>query len=274
MRARSTGSRWLLRGTLKGVDGEIRLDDATLRALSDRGTTAPSSIVVVILRQTLPEIDEVLDRVRVLGARCALLQFPEPQEMGYGWLEREVKAPLYRAIEAWVKMSHHPLAVFNVRELPVVEVAALTTDPVELIGILESVLAHRLRHAEIGVDGADYGRSVCLSAGKRLASRLAPCTPRRSNPRLEVIVHQGEALDNARFRTGAEALEEVGLGRFTAGDLSLGPLARAISDSRASSARWRRRCRPQRGRWEPEPRCARRRACRRRASRRQSRPLW
>jgi tetratricopeptide (TPR) repeat protein len=222
---------WLLRLALKGIQAELRLDDATLRVLSDRKVTAPTSLVIARVRETSPGLDEITERVHALNARCALLQFPEPQEMGYGWLEREVKAPLYRMISVWTKRPDHPLATFNVQALPVIEAASLTTDPVDLIEILEQALSHRLRHAEIGLESADYARSLCLSAGKRLAERIERVRGEALEAALEVIVHKGRGpLDNARFRLGAEALESVGLARFIAGDVSLGPLARAIDE--------------------------------------------
>src|ERR1700761_602257 len=81
---------WLLRLTLKGIDGELRLSDATLKVASDRRLKGPTSLVVVLLRESAPDCAEVSERVGALGARCALLLLPEPQETGYGWLEREV----------------------------------------------------------------------------------------------------------------------------------------------------------------------------------------
>jgi hypothetical protein len=234
---------WLLRAVLAGVDGEIRLDDATLHLLGDRHITAPTSLVVAVLRETSLEVEEVSERVRALGARCALLQLPDPEEMGYGWLEREVKAPLYRAISAWVRRPEHPLAAFNVRNLPVMDAAALTTDPIELVEILERALIHRLRHAEVGYEHGDYHRSLLLSAGKRLGERLKRLDdePLEAKDRLraavEVLVSAGDNVeDREMYREGAQALDRVGLARFVDGELSLGPLARQATQSLALGA--------------------------------------
>jgi len=234
---------WLLRAVLAGIDGELRLDDATLRVLSDRRVTAPTSLVVAVLRETSPALEEASERVRALGARCALLQLREPQEMGYGWLEREVKAPLYRTISAWVKRPEHPLAALNVRALPVMDVAALTTDPIELIAILERALSHRLQHAEVCCSDDDFHRSLLLSAGKRLGARLkrlddgALGEQKALRAAVDVLLSAGnEVEDRALFREGAQALDRVGLARFVAGELSLGPLARQATQSLALGA--------------------------------------
>jgi tetratricopeptide (TPR) repeat protein len=228
---------WLLRGALKGVEGELRLEDRTLRTLSDRRVTAPTSLVVAIVRETSPDLEEVTECVRLLGARCALLQFPEPQEMGYGWLERQVKAPLYKAIGAWVKRPGHPLAAFNVQALPVLEAAALTTDPVELVELLERTLAHRLHHADVGCEAEDYHRSLLLGAGKRLAERLKRLESTSLAAALELLLGEGKSLeDRDRNRMGMTAIEKVGLGRRSAGELSLGPLARSATSTLALGA--------------------------------------
>lgn len=230
---------WILRGALPGVEGELRLDDATLKVLSERGVKAPTSLGLAVLRERSPALDEVSDRVRALGARCALIQFPEPQEMGYGWLERQVKAPLYRAIGAWVKRPEHPLSALNVRALPVMDAAALTTDPVELVDLLERTLRHRLHYASVGVEEPDYHRSLYLSAGERLAARLGRLgsVGNALEAALEVmLLEKGVLLDRDRFRAGAAALESVGLGRRIAGEFALGPLARSATEPRVLGA--------------------------------------
>lgn len=222
---------WLLRLTLKGVEGELRLDDATLRVLSDRRVTAPTSLVVAVVRERSTGLDEITERVLALRPRCALLQLPEPEEMGYGWLERQVKAPLYRAIGAWVKRPEHPLVAFNVQALSVMEAAALTTDPVELMHMLERAITHRLRYATVGVEEVDYRRSLYLSAGERLAERVGGLEAEALRAAVEIMLNHEETLgERERFRAGAVALERVGLARFIAGDLALGPLARSIQE--------------------------------------------
>ncbi len=217
----------LLRTILEGIRCELRLDDAGLNAAAQRGVKARDALVVACLEDRSASFEQASEALRSLGARYSLLQFPLPQESGYGWLEQEIKVPLFEAIGRMVAEEDHPLAPFNIHLLPVLEAAALTTDPIELIELLERTIAHRLKYAEIGVAAPDYLRSLLLVAGKRLAERLLRLSGEDIRTALEVVAHQGKGpADNLRFRAGAAALERVGLARYVSGDLSLGPLAR------------------------------------------------
>ncbi len=217
----------LLRTVLEGIRCELRLDDVGLTAAAQRGVKARDALVVACLEDRSASFEQASEALRSLGARYSLLQFPLPQETGYGWLEQEIKVPLFEAIGRMIAEPDHPLAPFNIRLLPVLEAAALTTDPIELIELLERTIAHRLKYAEIGVEAPDYLRSLLLVAGKRLAERLLRLSGEDRLTALEVVVHQGKGPDdNLRFRAGAAALERVGLARYVSGDLSLGPLAR------------------------------------------------
>ena len=227
----------LLRGAIDGIHREIHLDEVTLPAAARRRVRAADALVVVRIERASLPIDDVLTQIRALGPGWALLRFPEPQEVGYGWLEQHLKVPLLQAVRAEIAQPDHPLAPFNIRHLPALEAAALTTDPHELLLLLERTVAQRMAHAEVGLEEEDYLRSLHVVAGRRLAERLQELSGKPLQQALEMILSQGkEPLDREDLRAGAGALQRVGLARLVGADISLGPLVRRVEDLRMLGA--------------------------------------
>ncbi|MFO0593405.1 MAG: tetratricopeptide repeat protein [Polyangiaceae bacterium] len=233
----------LIRAGLPGVTAEVRLESAALDSLLRRGGTLPGALVVVRYREPAAPFEELAERVKALGARCVLLQLSEIQETGYGWLEREVKAPLRRFLDAAFKRPEHVLASFEVHNLPVLEAAALTTDPVELLELLERCISHRMQYADVGCGEEDYRRSLLVTAGQRLATRLNALEKEALGAAMEVISSEVASelrslgrdppsgpVAPERLAEGALALAELGLATYVSGSLRLGPLVRAIRE--------------------------------------------
>jgi tetratricopeptide (TPR) repeat protein len=224
---------WLLRGVLKEVRDELHFDDATLRIATERKVRAHDALVVAKIQDPEGGLEEASQRLRAIGARYALLRFPEPQDSGYGWLEQHIKVPVISALRSSVRRPDHPLARLNIAALPVLEAATLTTDPLELLELLERTASHRTLHAGVGTDEEDYLRSLYLSAGNRLVERLSLLDDERLPQALEVVLRgKVEIADKARLRAGVDGLQGVGLAHRVGLDVSLSPLARSVADLR------------------------------------------
>ncbi|MCC6558535.1 MAG: hypothetical protein IT372_36835 [Polyangiaceae bacterium] len=225
---------WLLRGTLPDIKDELHLTDATLRAVARRAIQARDALVIATVEALDVTLADALDRLRGLGARYALLRCPVPQESGYAWLEQHVKVPVLSALRTWLRRPEHPLAPLGIHHLPLLDAASLTTDPVELIDLLERTVSHRMEHADVGVREDDYLRSLHLSAGRRLAERLMRLSDAERPRALEMI------LANAKAKTGNAStfhpLQRVGLAQIVGDSVSLGPLPRSIAEPRILGA--------------------------------------
>jgi len=230
---------WLLRGLLPDIKEELHLNDATLRVVSSRRIQARDALVVAKVEGSQAELDDALERLRGLHARYALLHSPVPQEAGYAWLEQHVKVPVLSVLRTWLRRADHPLAPLNIQHLPVLEAAALTTDPVELLELLERTVSHRIHHLDVGVAEDDYLRSLYVCAGRRLVERLGrlPAASPGVPEALEVILAGAtSSAEETRRSAGEEALQRVGLAQVVAGSVSLGPLARSVAEPRLLGA--------------------------------------
>ena len=117
-----------------------------------------------------PQLTLVLDR-RVPAARL-------------GWFEAHIKLPLVSWIARSIGDEHHPLRAAAIDGLDVRAVGAMTSDPLELMGVIEDAIAHRLEEAfprglaatkqadHANVEARDWARSVRVAVAKRLARRV------------------------------------------------------------------------------------------------------
>jgi len=221
----------LLCGAMVDIRWELAFDALTLGKAARRGLRADDALVIVRVGKASAELDEIMSQVRGLHPRYALVRFPVPQETGYMWLEQYLKVPIVRALRAEIARLEHPLAAFQVKNLPVLEAGALTTDPIELVELLEGAIAHRFEYADMGLVEADYRRSIWAVAGRRLGERLRALGEEELPVAVEVMFSPGaRGEEPERFRRGAEGLERVGLARLMGVEFSLGPLARAVQE--------------------------------------------
>lgn len=191
------------------------------------------------LRQTLALVrvpasvemsDAVLRELRAkLGSvRVGLVQSEAPGDWPeLAWQERQIKAPLLEWLRQQLHMAEHPLARLDLRTLPVDEVARYTPEPVELLVMLEGVIAHRMRYFADGVSAEDWERSIVQVGLERFASRLGTIGEPQAAMALElVIVRRDEAVVSlAENQVGARALAHAGLASIGGSDVLLGPLA-------------------------------------------------
>lgn len=221
----------IIRAGADDVGSTLVIDESALALLKDRSLPLARTVVAVLVQNPAVGLNEVMVGAKALSARAALIRFPEPQQTGYGWLERDVKSSLYKAMGAWFASVEHPLAPLGVRAFPMMEAAGLTADPVELLALVEAALQHRLRYVDLGMSDVDYRRSLLLATGERLAAR-AKTIPKEVLPAaVEVLLWGGKGpLEQARFEERAKALERAGLGKFLGGELRIGPLGRALSE--------------------------------------------
>ncbi len=219
----------MLAGLLAGVERHLILPWPAVRLLaSSTSTLARNDTLLVITIDALAvadaEIDEVLGRIT---CAYAMLQFPRPQESGYGWQERFLKPTLMTLVHEEIGAEEHPLAPLNIAALPVRLAASLTTDVLSLVELLGATIEHRLAHATEGTTAADYEASLHGAAGQRIGKRLLRLPVYERNAAVEVLKRAGAGTwSDERFRVGAKALEEVGLARVVGGSVSLDPLAR------------------------------------------------
>jgi tetratricopeptide (TPR) repeat protein len=86
--------------------------------------------------------------------------------------------------------ERHPLHAVAVDRLDVHALAAMTSDPLEMVEIIEKAVEHRLTHAfpagiplekvvsaPVNVDALDWSRSLRVAAAQRLARRVNKLTP-------------------------------------------------------------------------------------------------
>lgn len=174
------------------------------------------------------------DVVRMLGAKLGSVRVGLVQRETAGdwpelaWQERQIKVPLLNWLREQLHAATHPLTRLDVRVLPVDELAQYTPEPVELLVMLEEVVAHRMRHVEGGVAAAGWRRSIEQVVIERFASRFRAVDEARAAEALElVIVHGDQSVVNVPDRlVGARALAAAGLASMRGSDMLIGPLAR------------------------------------------------
>lgn len=174
------------------------------------------------------------DVVRTLGAKLGSVRVGLVQRETAGdwlelaWQERQIKVPLLNWLREQLHAATHPLTRLDVRVLPVDELAQFTPEPVELLVMLEDVVAHRMRHIEGGVAVTDWRRSMDQAVVERFASRFRAVDEARAADALEfVIVHGDQSVVNVAERlVGARALAAAGLASIRGSDMLIGPLAR------------------------------------------------
>ncbi len=213
----------LLRGLLRGVSHhvELRWDPARGWPVERLGR---ADTAMVMLRGAAPT-DPCT--VALLG-RYVFVQPERPDDAGVGWCERFIKTRLVSIVRRVIADPNHPLAEMQLAKLPVDDAAAMTSDPVEFIELLEATIEHRFRYARFGLHDYDYRRSLRVVAGERLAAKLLTLPEEEQTPALELLLC-GEPEDGD-VSLAASALQRVGLAVTVGPDVMLLPLARAARE--------------------------------------------
>ncbi len=178
-------------------------------------------------------VDTSKDVLQLLGAklgsvRVGLVQRETPGEWPeLAWQERQIKVPLLNWLREQLHAAAHPLNRLAVRALPLDELARHTPEPVELLVMLEDVVAHRMRHVESGIAAADWARSIDQVVIERFASRFGAIGEAQAEALELIIVNADNSVVPLTERlVGARALTRVGLASIGGNDMLLGPLVR------------------------------------------------
>lgn len=227
----------LLCRLLVGISHRLHLPWESLPLGEGAMLRNPEHVLVVVCAPPGTTAAEMDERVSRLGGRYQLVQYTEPQETGYGWQEQYVQEPIISVIRRNIGHPEHPLAELGIEQLPLNFAARLTTDTIELLDLLGDATAHRLTYASHGTGRDDWRQSVRVVAGRRLARRVMQLTAEDRAPALAVLLAGPAHLTEVgNWRQGAAALQHIGLAWLAAGDVSLGPLARALRDVRIRGA--------------------------------------
>ena len=148
--------------------------------------------------------------------------------------------------------ERHPLHAAAVDRLDVQALARMTSDPLEMMEIVENAVEHRLTYAfpggilvertvsaPVNVEAADWSRSLRVAAARRLASRVNKLVPAVRTDGARLLLRLELSADQ-RSRATAE-LVRAGLSCFL-----LRPTVASRSRARCSTkrtARWSSRSR-------------------------------
>lgn len=217
----------LLRDLLPGV-AEVRHIpwEEAVRGLP-AGAVASDVLVVVAVPETAGSFEAPL---AALGARYVLARVGPHVEGGFSWLERAVKPAVVSALWSAVRDPERVDPRCALDRALLRRAASLTGDPLELLLLVEGTIEGCSARREESPSHADLDETLQLVAGTRLAELLSrlPTTERTAAFTLLLSGGEGDDLD-VEFRLGAHALRRLGLAAYVAGDLALGPLARAAA---------------------------------------------
>jgi hypothetical protein len=213
----------LLGAALPDIDDIVECRWDELRFID----VGPRSLVLVSLPDD-PSFGERLAKLHGLAARHGLYIVEAPGRWPErAWDELEVKSRLATWLRRSLRRPEHPLAPLGVAELPLARLVAATSEPVELLELVELAV-------EIGVEQrrasatVDWARCVTASIGRRLVERLSGAAPALR----AAIVHSLAAgeLSALTDRRVLDELARLGLIFRAEGDVALVPLARQAAE--------------------------------------------
>lgn len=142
----------------------------------------------------------VSKRYWVSQPRWVVVLDPEAPASALGWLEAHVKMPLLSWLKRTLSDERHPLRAAAIDQLDVDRLASISSDPLELIEILEGAVSHRLTYAfsagipskdevsaQANVGSDDWRRSVTAAAAQRLARRINKLDPTIRKDALDML---------------------------------------------------------------------------------------
>ncbi|MFO7564131.1 MAG: hypothetical protein R6X02_15910 [Enhygromyxa sp.] len=224
--------RRLLELLARGVPGVETVVECTWSEL-DEVVLGPAGLVFVSVPEAMTR-EATVERLKAHVVRLGIYQ-----RAGFGywpeaaWDETEVKRPLVASLRKSLRAAEHPLAHAGVGELPIELLAGATSEPVELLVLVENTLELALRqHQDQAVDWEGCAHQAI---GQRLARRLAgvddglrgavaACLASATDGTLTAVEHPREI----------EQLVRLGLAHTHEGDASLVPLARFGGEARVA----------------------------------------
>ncbi len=159
------------------VGGDGHRSDALWALYGDAGMSLPTG--------NLELKSLIARRFPSLQPRWVIILDPEVSASSLGWLEAHVKMPLVSWLARILGDERHPLHAAAVDRLDVYSLASMTSDPLEMIEIVEKAVEHRLKYAfpagipvekvvsgPVNIKELDWSRSLRWAAAQRLASRV------------------------------------------------------------------------------------------------------
>jgi Tfp pilus assembly protein PilF len=154
--------------------------------------------------------------------RWVIILDAEAPAASLGWLEAHMKMPLVSWLGRLLGDERHPLHAAAVDRIDVHALAAMTSDPLEMMEIVEKALEHRLTYAfpagipvetvvsgPVNVEEQDWSRSLRVAAAQRLASRVNKLLPEVRGDAVRVLL--GLELSAERRAPALAALVRAGL---------------------------------------------------------------
>ncbi len=142
----------------------------------------------------------VSKRYWVSQPRWVVVLDPEAPASALGWLEAHFKMPLLIWLKRTLSDERHPLRVAGIEQFDVDRLASISSDPLELIEIIEAAVSHRLTYAfpagipskddvsaQADVGSDDWWRSVIAAAAQRLARRINKLDPTIRKDALDML---------------------------------------------------------------------------------------
>ncbi len=214
----------VLRDGLDGVTEVIELAEHEWPEFAP--TLAPTSLVYL---KVPGERDpaELEARVKNHDVRLGLIHLPNGRCWPTpAWDELEVKPALLSWFRAKFSRPEHPLCDFGIANFPFELVAGATTNPSELIELIDHAIEHApLRQGQ----PVDWTGRVLDSIGAMLARRLLGFERAALDDLVSVLMANGDGhLRASQHRTATELLERAGLAIRVGDDVLLGPLARSV----------------------------------------------
>ena len=215
----------LLARAVPGVEAVVECAWEELDAV----VLGPSTLVFVAVPEAVTH-EAIVARLKAHAVRLGVYQ-----QAGVGrwpevaWDEIEVKGPLVASLRKSLVAAEHPLAHVGIGSLPIELLAGATSEPIELLALVEGTVELALRHRGHR-DTIAWPDCALQAIGRRLAQRLRgvaepgavlACLANATDGTLDRVAHPREV----------EQLGRRGLAHVHEGDASLVPLARFGADS-------------------------------------------
>lgn len=209
------------------LDGVVDIVQCSWLELERLGTRwGPDTLVHVAIVPGEVDVAQRDATLRGLSPRLGLFSHARAGHRdASAWLETTIKSALAAWLRRTLRRPEHPLAALGVAALPLDMLIAATSEPVELLELVEHALELAIAQAHDG-ESIDWTRAARRCLGRRLAQRLQ----RARAAMVPALLHRLELGQGTQRRLdGPEALDElvrIGLAVSGEGEVLLAPLAR------------------------------------------------
>ncbi len=223
----------ILIDAVPGVEDVVECNWADLRVDTVAKQLGPTTLAFVTIPTGIDEAtrNAVLQPIRV---RLGLFEYDQPGRWPESpWSETEVKASLAAWLRQMLRRPTHPFAGLGIATLPFELLTKATSEPVELLELIEATLEYGARQqTERPNLAVDWKQCARWSIGRRLANRLGGTqAPARLEDLARVIAAApGGTLRRLSSPREVDELVRLGLAKTAEGDVLLAPLARLAAE--------------------------------------------